>query len=191
MDTKKMFVSFCMLAIIELACSILLPVEMPLFIGWMGVRLIYLVVMLYLAKEINSFVIAGIGAILSPVVGLITTLLVALEGGRLTLRDDFMAFIPFILVANIWKFYEGKGYAEMAVNLRVKTDAYWEKLWLVYMIGNLVLMLGFSDNIGNAEKIVKVVGFAILVIAGLIKSGLLIYTLFKLKKKGRGDHVNV
>lgn len=162
-----------------------------MFIGWMGVRLIYLVVMLYLAKEINSFVVAGIGAILSPVVGLITTLLVALEGGRLTLRDDFMAFIPFILVANIWKFYEGKGYAEMAVNLRVKTDAYWEKLWLVYMIGNLVLMLGFSDNIGNAEKIVKVVGFAILVIAGLIKSGLLIYTLFKLKKKGRGDYVNV
>ena len=185
-----MFVSLCMLAIIELACSILLPVEMPLFIGWMVVRVFYLVVMLCLAREIKSFAVAGIGAILSPAIGLITTLLVALEGGRFTLRDDFMAFIPFILVANIWKFYEGKGYAEMAVNLRVKTDVYWEKLWIVYLIGNLVLMFGVLDNIGNAEKIVKVVGFAILVIAGLIKSGLLVYTLFKLKK-GRGDYVNV
>ena len=59
------------------------------------------------------------------------------------------------------------------------------------MIGNLVFMLSFLDNIGNAEEIVKVVGFAILVIAGLIKRGLLIYTLFKLEKKGRGDYVNV
>lgn len=190
MDRRKRFTGLCMLTGIEIAACMVYPIETGTSMVWLMLRLLYLGVMLSFAGESKCFSIAGVGSVVSPVVGLISMVVFTVAGYSFRLKY-MAAFIPFIVIGNIWKYYECKGYSEVATNLKMKTGVYWEKLWLVYMIGNLVLMLGFSDNIGNAEKIVKVVGFAILVIAGLIKSGLLIYTLFKLKKKGRGDYVNV
>ena len=189
---KKFSICLSMLLIIEvapIASAIFMGLNIiSIFVAVVLCKLLYCGVMVSLKREDKEFVIAGICSLLSPIVGAITLMLALLINYSVYLRDVIM-FVPFIILSNVWKYYECKRLAELAYEIKMNSYGLWEKLWLGNLIANLVLILGFMDDFVQTGVVFMIIGFLGLLVFAIIKCVLLITALMKLRKMSKEGYL--
>lgn len=129
----------------------------------------------------KRFGLAGICYYLAPILGFFSLFFVLCMEYRGAYFRHIFLFLPFILLGNVSKYNECKGLAGIMV--KRKWREFCSKLWIGWLIANIIFMLGFLGDISRKWQVIfKIIGFNALGMMNLCEIVILVVILVELNR---------